>query len=358
VRFYDTGKFNQSSYYPLSDVLGYISNDANKLRTQSGDLVEVFPVKNFYMPVDKEKVKALGIIPAKYHEQMVDQMRWSLGAKSNLLKNDLITLDIIASNLWERPIYFAVSVSPDAYLGLDKYFQLEGLAYRIVPVESAGGNGYIAQDMMYDNAMNKFKWGGIERKKTITYEVKADETLESIGLHFNKTVPQLKESNNLTTDDVAAGTKLNIEVPEWIYLDENILRMTMNLRSNFGRLAEDLIQAERNEEAINVLDESLRVMPEETVPYNVFMLRYPDIYYRAGAKDKAQLVIRKIAEKTMQEYIYLQDLQGYEPNYEADSRQSLGIMSELRRIASQYQDQVMVDELNAELMKLQGMGAF
>lgn len=358
VRFYDTGKFNQSSYYPLSDVLAYIANDANKLRAQSGDLVEVFPVKNFYMPVDKEKVKTLGIVPTEYHERIVDQLRWSLGAKSNLLKNDLITLDIIASNLWERPIYFAVSVSPDSYLGLDKYFQLEGLAYRIVPIESAGGNGYIAQDKMLDNAMNKFRWGGIERKKTITYEVKAGETLESIAFDFNKTVAELKQGNTLTANEVAAGTKLNIEVPEWIYLDENILRMTMNLRSNFGRLAEDLIQAERKEDAIKVLNESLKVMPEETVPYNVFMLRYPDIYYRAGAKDKAQLVIRKIAEKTMQEYIYLQDLQGFEPSYEQDSRQSLAIMSELRRIASQYQDQVMVDELNAELMKLQGMGAF
>lgn len=359
VRFYDTGKFDQKSYYPLSEVINYIANDGNKLRTQGGEMVEVFPVKNFYMPVDKQKVIDMGIVPAKYNDQIVEQLRWSLGSKSNLLKNDLVTLDIVASNLWERPIYFAVSVSPDAYLGLDKYFQLEGLAYRIVPVESAnGGNGYIAQDMMYDNAMNKFRWGGIERKKVIEHTVVAGETLDSIAYQHNQTVAQLKAFNSLTTDNVALGTKLKIEVPKWIYLDENINRMTMNLRSNFGRLAEDLINSGKKAEAIKVLDESLRVMPEETLPYNVFMLRYPDIYYRAGAKDKAQLLLRKVLDHTMEQFIYLQDVKGYEPGYKSDSDQSIAIISELRRIATANQDTEMVEIINAKLMQLQGMGAF
>ncbi len=359
VRFYDTGKYDQKSFYPLKDVISYIANDGNKLRTQGGDMVEVFPVKNFYMPVDKQQIINQKIVPEKYYENIVDQLRWSLGGKTNLLKNDLVTLDIVASNLWERPIYFAVSVSPDAYLGLDKYFQLEGLAYRIVPVESSnGGNGYIAQEMMLENAMNKFRWGGIDRKKTIEYTVGAGETLDSIAYAHNQTAAQLMAFNSLTSKDVAAGTKLKIEVPQWIYLDENINRMTMNLRSNFGRLAEDLLASGNKEGAIKVLDESLRVMPGETVPYNVFMLRYPEIYYKAGARDKAQLLVRKVLDHTMQEFIYLQDVKEFEPGYKRDSEQSIAIISELRRIATANQDQEMVDIINASLMKLQGLGAF
>jgi LysM repeat protein len=359
VRFYDTGKFDQKSYYPLADVIGYIANDGNKLRTQGGEMVEVFPVKNFYLPVDKEKVVANGIVPAEYYDRIADQLRWSLGDKSNLLKNDLVTLDIVASNLWERPIYFAVSVSPDAYLGLDKYFQLEGLAYRIVPVESAnGGNGYIAQNMMYENAMTKFRWGGIERKKVIDYTLTSGETLATVAYKHNQTVAQLKAYNKLATDEVAVGTKLKIEVPQWIYLDENINRMTMNLRSNFGRLAEDLIASNKKAEAIKVLDESLKVMPEETLPYNVFMLRYPDIYYKAGAKEQAQLLMRKVLDHTMEEYAYLQDVKDFEPGYKRDSDQSIAIVSELRRIATNNQDSELVEEISEKLMQLQGMGAF
>lgn len=359
VRYYDNGKFDQNSYYPLKDVIAFIGNDGNKMRTQGGELVEVFPVRNFYMPVDKEKVKSLGIVPPAYYDKIVDQLRWGLGTKSNLLKNDLITLDIVQANLWERPIYFAVSVSPESYLGLDKYFQLEGLAYRIVPIEgAAGGNGYIAQEFMYKNAMEQFRWGGIERKDTIEYTVKAGETLDSIAYRFDKTTEQLKQLNSLTTNEVAGGTKLKIEVPQWIYLDENIQRMTMNLRSNFGRLAEDLIASNKKEEAIKVLDESLRVMPSATVPYNVFMLRYPDIYYRAGANEKARLLIRKVLDHSVAEFIYLQDIKNYEPGYKRDSEQSLAIISELRRIASQYQDTQTVEEINAKLSQLQSMGAF
>lgn len=311
------------------------------------------------MPVDKEKVVANGIVPAEYYDRIADQLRWSLGDKSNLLKNDLVTLDIVASNLWERPIYFAVSVSPDAYLGLDKYFQLEGLAYRIVPVESAnGGNGYIAQNMMYENAMTKFRWGGIERKKVIDYTLTSGETLATVAYKHNQTVAQLKAYNKLATDEVAVGTKLKIEVPQWIYLDENINRMTMNLRSNFGRLAEDLIASNKKVEAIKVLDESLKVMPEETLPYNVFMLRYPDIYYKAGAKEQAQLLMRKVLDHTMEEYAYLQDVKDFEPGYKRDSDQSIAILSELRRIATNNQDSELVEEISEKLMQLQGMGAF
>lgn len=164
--------------------------------------------------------------------------------------------------------------------------------------------------------------------------------------------------NSLTSADVAAGTKLKIEVPQWIYLDENINRMTMNLRSNFGRLAEDLLASGKKEEAIKVLDESLRVMPGETVPYNVFMLRYPEIYYKAGATDKAQLLVRKVLEHTVQEFIYLQDVKDFEPGYKRDSEQSIAIISELRRIATAQQDKEMVDLINASLMQLQGLGAF
>jgi hypothetical protein len=99
-------------------------------------------------------------------------------------------------------------------------------------------------------------------------------------------------------------------------------------------------------------------MPELTVPYNVFMLRYPDIYYRAGANDKGRLLLRKILAHTMSEFVYLQDIKDNEPGYKRDSEQSIAIISELRRIATQHQDTVMVDEINATLLQLQSMGAF
>jgi hypothetical protein len=57
-------------------------------------------------------------------------MRFELN-KQTLLKNDLMVLDIIAGNISKRPICFAITVSPDSFLGSEKYFMQTGMVYRI-----------------------------------------------------------------------------------------------------------------------------------------------------------------------------------------------------------------------------------
>ena len=84
--------------------------------------------------------------------------------KNALYKYDLLTLDIIANNINERPIYFAVSVSPSSFMGFQKYFEQNGLTYRVVPRINASGQptqSPINIDGMYDNVMNKVAQNGI-----------------------------------------------------------------------------------------------------------------------------------------------------------------------------------------------------
>jgi tetratricopeptide (TPR) repeat protein len=47
---------------------------------------------------------------------------------------DKMVLNIVDSNRWRRPVYFAVTVSDDNYMGLGPYLQMQGLAYRVLPV--------------------------------------------------------------------------------------------------------------------------------------------------------------------------------------------------------------------------------
>ena len=49
-----------------------------------------------------------------------------------MIQDDMV-MDIIRNNINTRPIYFAITVSYDAQLNLQKYFRLEGQAYRVVP---------------------------------------------------------------------------------------------------------------------------------------------------------------------------------------------------------------------------------
>ena len=70
-----------------------------------------------------------------------------------------MVLDMLAYNNWERPIYFAITVGSDNFMGLEKYFQLEGLSYRLVPYKAVspdGQTGEVNVDKMYDNLINKF----------------------------------------------------------------------------------------------------------------------------------------------------------------------------------------------------------
>ncbi|MBL0105526.1 MAG: hypothetical protein IPP51_18145 [Bacteroidetes bacterium] len=69
---------------------------------------------------------------------------------------------------------------------------------------------------------------------------------------------------------------------ERVYLDENNLRMTTNFRINFSRLAEELMLEGKRDSAIKVLDKCVEVMPDKTVPYNYFMTKVAELYFRAG----------------------------------------------------------------------------
>lgn len=57
----------------------------------------------------------------------------ALGNYRLLRVQDLMVLDIVRSANWERPVYFAMTVSDDSKVGLREFMQLEGLAFRLVP---------------------------------------------------------------------------------------------------------------------------------------------------------------------------------------------------------------------------------
>jgi hypothetical protein len=162
----------------------------------------------------------------------------------------LLTIDIIANNINERPIYFAVSVSPSAYLGFQKYFVQEGLTYRAVPVENKTGSpnqSPVRTEVMYDNMMNKFGWGMIDENPNI-------------------------------------------------YLDENILRMTLNLVSNFSKLAAQLAEEGDCTRAVEVVEKCLKSLPPDRVHYNFFHADLPKILLQCGEEERAKQIALDMLE--------------------------------------------------------------
>ena len=81
------------------------------------------------MKVDSARVAESGMVSSRYTSLIKPEIRITLN-KERLLKNEVMVLDMLATNDFNRPIYYAVTVGSDNYVGLERYFQLEGFDIR------------------------------------------------------------------------------------------------------------------------------------------------------------------------------------------------------------------------------------
>jgi tetratricopeptide (TPR) repeat protein len=213
-----------------------------------------------------------------------------------------MVLDLIAHNDWKRPIYFAVTTGAEAYLGLEEYFQLEGLAYRLTPIKNTENEmaqgGRVNTDIMYDNIMNKFAWGGLNQPG--------------------------------------------------VSLDENCTRMASNMRMQMATLAGALINKGQKQKAEKVLDLCLAKMPDENVRYEATLYTVIAGYYQIGNKKKAVELSGKlftIFENDLQVYKAQKPIRRAAFNREVD--QAKEIMRRLVMLAEQFKE----DAHSKELMK-------
>ena len=99
----------------------------------------------------------------------------------------------------------------------------------------------------------------------------------------------------------------NINDPN-VHVDTDLRRMIFNFRGNYSRLAEALIERGYNEQAIEVLDRSVEVMPSHAADYNIYMYSTIQNYYDAGANDKANALVEEVADRLIGELKYYDGL--------------------------------------------------
>ena len=285
---------NKNGYVEVNKVVKFIisDKDKHKLMTRNGEKVNYCPTNKLKISIDKDDIISKGVVPESYRERIVDEIKWELKG-NGISKNEMMFLDILANFNWERPIYFAITVGSGNFMGLEKYFQLEGLAYRFVPYlakSNDGQTGEIATDIMYDNLINKFKWG-------------------------------------------------NMQDPS-IYLDETNMRMTMNFRNNFSRLSDALIEKEEFEKAEVVLDKCVEIMPHEAIPYNYFNLPLAEGYYRIGKIEKAREVINILTDTYFDELDYYNSIdEKFLSKLQRDYQIANQIISNMYSLTTKYEDQ-------------------
>ena len=221
----------------LHTALAFVTDDDAQIDGQS-----IIPTSLLYLPVDAEQVIKTGTVSEKQRENIVSRI--DIALKRRVAKSELMILEMLDKNNWERPIYFANTVSTTYYLGLDKYLRNEGMASRIVPI-AGDRRGTLDTEIMFDNMMNKFRWGGIDNPN--------------------------------------------------IYLEENILRMCKTLRFQFIYLVEALIQENKKDKALEALEYCLKVIPGTTVPHDHSSIPFAYFYILLEQQAKAEEFLDFIA---------------------------------------------------------------
>lgn len=208
--------------FELKNVLKYWIRNKNK------DL-QIIPTDSIIVPLDKEAIRRSGMmIPSALGDSIPDYMTISLKGKRGLYKSELMMLEMLANSNWERPIYMAITVGSENHLNLGDNFMQEGLAYRITPFNTTRLDARIDSEKMYDNLMNKYKFGGIEN-------------------------------------------------PD-VYLDENVRRMCFTHRRMFAQVIGQLLKEGKKDKAVKALEYCEKVIPTTTIPSD----------YQSGSKDLAQ----------------------------------------------------------------------
>jgi len=235
----------KDSVMTIKNLLRWIASDSDVtyVDTENNTKEKFYPTNRIRIPVNKQKVLENGIVAQKDADKIVPYIDITIDDRA-LFKNRILMLDILANNNWERPIYFTGGANADEeYIWLKDYLQLDGLAYKLVPIKtpiegkSMFDMGRIDTDKMYAN-IQKWDWRNINDGE--------------------------------------------------IYLDEQTKRNSISMRNNLFRLSEAFSNKGDLLKALEILDLSLEKMPIKDFDHYSLSLGYPEAYYRLGDSKKAR----------------------------------------------------------------------
>ena len=178
-----------------------------------------------------------------------DRLFWRLKG-SGYEKKDLAIIDLIVNSNWKRPIYFNNTSLSSINFDIRQHVVQEGLTFRLAPISYPGGDYLVNIDVMYDNLMNRFHWKGL---------------------------------NN----------------PD-VYYNDDYLGFCLNHRSAFNSLANALIESGDFERAREVMLKSLEVMPDVSIPYDVFSVYQAGMLFTLGERDLAMDIVEKVGLRAEQ----------------------------------------------------------
>jgi len=230
----------------------------SKLESRGPSSPGILPTANIVLPVDSATVaKRLAKSFPDLVQYITPKLSLSQAGRQYADIGGLSVLDLLASNNWERPIYWAITSPRNAFNGMTASMVQTGMASQLLPLEprtdSTGRTldyGIGNLDRMYETVMTKFRWCGADKPGT--------------------------------------------------YFDENARGIVSTLRNQiFTPLAIGYLQRGDKAKAQTILRKCMSVILEENVPYETSALYFADALYRADMKKEADHVLQAIARRSL-----------------------------------------------------------
>ncbi|HAQ69380.1 MAG TPA: hypothetical protein DCR48_00245, partial [Flavobacteriales bacterium] len=276
------------AYINVGELVNFVLDESKQEMFGQGQRMNYFPTRNFRVPVDSATVVSNGTISPGYEDRIVDAIEWTVTGQY-ILKSELVILDILANNNWERPLYFANTMPRDSYFGLENYMQHEGFTYRLVPYKvisdrnQFGYFGEVQTDVMYTNMMEEFSFG-------------------------------------------------NMQDPS-LFMDENNLRFVTNLRLNFSRLADALIKKGENERAEAVLEKCVEMTVNSNTPNDVTLIQITESYFEINRFDRGMEMSRLLGDNYLEFLRYYNSIdRKYSSSVNRDINQAYAVIQQLKNI--------------------------
>ena len=278
----------------VSDGLDYLYSDEDWTKDVPGyGKLNHLPTNKLYIPVNADAAVASGTVAPELKDSIVSRIVPDFTNKRGFTMSEIASLDIINTNAmqgWKRPVYFAVTVGSSYYLGLEDYFSRTGLAYQVVPLKGVSNN--IDTDKMYDNMVNKFRWGGID--------------------------------------------KATPEHP--LYLDENVRRMCNTHRMMFGDLVVQLIAEGKTDKALTALDLIMEKIPGWQVTHDLTSISLAQSYLDLGEKTKGEALLTEILDNSAGYLNWYKDLtSGQLRSVGSDYQKHLYIIQAIHEMSTSYE---------------------
>ena len=237
-----------------------------------------------YMNVDADQAIKAGVVREEDRDKIQQSINLDLQHMgSGMTSSEFMSLDIIANSIaqgWNRPCYFAMTVPDSYHLGLDPYLRLTGLTYQVTPLVTDKENGDfgVSTDFMYDNVVNKFLWGGLDKAKPD-------------GIYLDETVSRMVTTMRSALLDLASA------------LSNEGTRAREGKANIPAGMTNEAYVADRYKKAQTILDLMLEKLPTSITPFSVQMgEQVANVYYNLGKVTNNNALLEK-ANKILEEEI-------------------------------------------------------